>query len=336
MSRLQWILAAVLAVQAALLLVLYAGADATDAVDRVPLLEGLTGSDPSRIRIDSGEDGGSIVLSRQGASWTLSEPAGYPADGAQVDHLLNDLGSILVRRPVATSGRYHDALGVGEEEFERRIRIWTGDGEPVHDLYLGSSANYRVYHVRAAADHRVFEQNRVTPYDLRPDPASWVVQELFDLPVTAVTTAVRLENRNGSMELDLTDGAWSVKPPPPGGRQPDRRTVDSWVRSLVTLRMKEPAGPVDDAAHGYTEPAAVLEMRYRVESAPPEDGDVEGEPAPEVQTGVVRLVVGAETGAEGGSRYARVGDSPFSVILSNWEAKKLTDKKPDDLVDEET
>jgi hypothetical protein len=315
MNRSQWILAGVLAVQVLLILLFRAGGESTGSLQPHALLPGLAELEPAGIRISDGSEE-TITLIRTEGSWILGDPDGYPADAGKIRDLLEDLESLQVRRPVVSSDRYHDTLKVTEEEHERRVRIYREiDDDPAFELFLGSSPNYRIHHVRLSGDDRVYEQQALTPYALDTGAGSWVDQEPVDLPAGAVIVGVTLRNGHGAFEAESVEGTWRLLSPP-GAGEPDGSAVDSWVRSLVTLRLSEPAGEVDDDAHGYADPAAVLELIYETETD---------------ERAAIRIIVGAETGEDGGARYARVGESAYSVVLSGWEARKLTDKKPEDL-----
>lgn len=317
MNRTQRILLLVLLVQVVVLGTLYLRRGETAGGAARPLLPSLAAITPSELLISEGEDK-QVGLVREGDGWTLEDPAGYPADSSKVDTLLEDLEGLLVRRPVVSSGRYHRALEVAEQEHQRRLRVRDGDDEDAIDLYVGSSPNFNISHVRLADEDRVYEVRGLNSHELRTDALSWIERKFLDVPAEEVE-AVKLTNSRGAFELRKAEDGWVVDSPAArAGTAPDASKVDTWVRSLCSLYLSAPAGPVDNAGHGFEPPEAVLELTRR------------GGPEETPQT--LRVRVGGEAGDEDGKRYASRSGFGFSVILGSYDAEKLTDKTLADLL----
>jgi len=262
MSRTQLYLVGLLLVQVVLILTLrspFSGASAGyETRPLLPVLEAIT---PTRLEI-LGKDDESILLVRQDGVWKIEDLSGFPADGRKVDDMLGQLRDVRVRRPVVSSGRYHDAFKVAADENEARIRLWAdGQDDPDVDLILGSSPNFRTSHVRLADEDEVYEASGLSPYDMRPTANTWIEREFVEADPTLVSSLI-LTNPSGSFELVRGAGGWRVVSPEGQAEltlDPDK--VDSFVRSVTSLRLSDAAGPVDDAAHGFTEPAATLVLR---------------------------------------------------------------------------
>ena len=359
MNRAQWALTALLGVQLLLLLgtsSLFSGGSAGSGPHA--LLPELGSLIASRIQI-SGPEEESVTLERTGDGWALRDAGGYPVEPGKVEKLLDDLGQLKVRNPVVSSDRYHAALKVTDKDHERRLEIWPdGGGDPEVDLYLGSSPNYRVNHVRLGGDDRVYEARGLNTWDLRAEPGSWVDKKFVDIPFDDVEK-IRLGNAHGEFELRRQDGEWTlVSPPPAAGRKLDSSKADSLVRSLASLWLSEPVGPADPEAHGFGDPAATVEITYRTraETAEPaltEEQEVDaGDPAatgeepdssvvtdaPEAPAGgieVVTLWLGSEVEDGDGKRYASRSGFDYSVTLSKYDAEKATGKKLDDLYEDQ-
>jgi len=322
MNRTQWTLTGLLLFQFLLLLLIAApwssGSGASGPMLLLPALESFT---PARIEISSVDD--SLVLDREQDGWRIEQADGYPAEESMVDQLLDSLGQLQVRRPVVTSSRYHEALKVTADENERRLRIWeSGEDDPRIDLFLGSSPNYGVNHVRVAGEDNVYEVRGLSPWDMRADMSSWIDKKLVDVAAESVVS-LKLRNEHGVIELSRgEDGAWTAVPADSAAAIAlDSSKVDSFVRALGSLRFSEPAGRIDGGQGlGFDSPAAELEMAYGL------DGEA---------SGVVELVVGGEADPDSGTRYASRAGSEFGVILSKWDADRLVDKKLDDLLVEE-
>ena len=152
MNRTQRILTIALVIQLLLLGALYLGSRHGRSEVSRELLPQLAAISPTSIQISAADDQ-SVALVREAEGWVLQDPSGYPVAAGKVDELLGKLEKLSARRPVVTSARYHDAFKVTEENHERRLRIWDGDeDEPAIDLFLGSSPNFELSHVRVVGD----------------------------------------------------------------------------------------------------------------------------------------------------------------------------------------
>jgi hypothetical protein len=361
MNRTQRILALLLVVQAALLGILALRSGGRDGAEPRPLLPGLGELVPARIRID-GADDKFVSLTRGAEGWTLEQPAGYPAEPSAVTELLDKLGGLHIRRPVVSSDRYHATLRVAEDEYERRLRVWSdGASDPEIDLILGSSPNFDISHVRLAGDDPVYEVRGLGTFDLRAEPSAWVVRNLIDVSAEDVV-GLKLRNAHGEIELSREDGVWVlITPALPGASELDQAEADSLVQALCSVRLDEPAAAVAGGGMGLDAPVAELELRYRL-GRPGDDGiplaseqglveppdalfpphpgrdgkarrDAGGEEA-SVSFETLRVLVGSEPAgidAEG-QRFAAAAGSGFAVVLGRFDAEKFTSKRAADLL----
>jgi hypothetical protein len=332
MNRTQWVLAVLLVVQLALLGVMALRSGGGEDEESRALLPELEAFSPGRVQIDGNNDE-SVTLVRGEEGWTLADPAGYPANGEKVDLLLEKLEGVEVRRPVVSSPRYHATFKVAESEYERRLRIWdSADGQPRIDLFLGSSPNVDVSHVRLAGDDRVYEAQGLGSFDLRVEAISWIERKLIDVSFDDVV-AVKLRNAHGEFELAREEGSWSLLDPAGREQALDGAKADTWVRSLTTLYLSAPAGPLDDPDRGLADPEATLEIRWRTLADQPE-AEAEQESAAPVSVTEERLTVavGPEIDGEEGKRQASRSGLDFAVILSRFDAEKMTNQKLADLL----
>ncbi|MCZ6833424.1 MAG: DUF4340 domain-containing protein [Acidobacteria bacterium] len=353
MNRKQTVLAVFLVLQVVLLVILKGPfSSAAAAASTVqPFLPGLEGLVATRVSIESG-DGEMVSLSRQDDAWTLDDMGGFPVDGGKVDTMIQDLRQLKVRRPVVTSSRFHDQLMVGDDQYERHVRIWdVAEGNPAVDFLVGASPNYRVSDVRRDGEDDVYEVMGLSSWDLQSDVGSWIDKKLVDVPPEEVT-GLKVSNSHGTFELKKEDGVWTVSTGSESGEL-DQGAVDSLVRAYASLYLADPVGQLDAAAHGLDNPAAEIQL-IRPGKQPPADpaadadSTLEEEPtavlevttdadsspgeepaaAPEVTT----LQVGKEIDAESGKRYATVSGFGFAVTLNKFDAERATDKKLADLI----
>lgn len=324
MNRTHMWLGVVLAVQVLLILLfrgpLSGGGERGDAGTLLPELESMTAQ---RIEITDGT-GQSVVLARDGDAWTVQSLDGYPADTEKVNKALAALGEVNGRRPVVSSGRYHAALKVGSDAFERRVRIWgEGERDAEAELFIGTSPNYQVSHVRRGGDDHVYEGQGVSAFDMPAGADAWANRKLVDLTVDAVSS-IEVANRHGRFALEQREGHWSVKEPSArASRSLDQEKVASLVRLLAPLYVSEAAGR-RDASHGMDRPAATVTLRV---GPHPEEATAIGAAPPSFVT----LQVGAEKPGADGLRYAGVDGSDFSAVIAKATADKLLEQRLNDL-----
>jgi hypothetical protein len=320
MSRTQWILAVLLGSQALLLLLVASpwssGSGSAPAAALLPELQSFV---PARIEISGGEE--KLALARDEGTWRIEQAGGYPVDETKIEALLDKLEKAEVRRPVVRSSRYHEALRVTPEEHERDLRIWDGEsGDPRVELFVGSSPNYGVNHVRRADRDEVYEVEGLSPWDMRPEASSWLETRLVDVEPDRVRS-LALTNAHGTFELARGEGGrWSLASGGSPGAELDDSSVETFVRSIGSLRLSEPAGRADAAKtkeYGLDQPAGRVDLALE-----PQEGE----------SASFGLTIGGEVAGDDGRRYARVSGSDFAVILARWDAERVLDKKVADLL----
>ncbi|MFQ5718580.1 MAG: DUF4340 domain-containing protein [Acidobacteriota bacterium] len=348
MNRTHTILGVLLAAQLLLIAALnfssLTGAAAVDAPhELLPVLDSIT---PEKVAIADGENH-SVVLARKDDGWVLPEAGDYPVAASKVSDLLDKLKDIDVRRPVVTSSRYHSALKVTDDDFERRVQVWKDpSADPDVDLLVGTSPNYRITHVRSTDTDDVFEAMGFSTSELISDAGSWVDKKFVDVPFDEIT-AVDVENASGAFSLARTNGVWSIaSPASASGKELDASKVDTFVRGLASMWLIDPIGKIDGSAQGLDHPVAQVAL-VRTPKAP-ESADVASTPAEQDQTQpvetpaeekeavpepeVIKYRIGAEKDADSGQRYVARDGFEFAVTVSKYDAGKVVDKKLDDLL----
>jgi hypothetical protein len=323
MKRTQLYLAGLLLVQVLLILIFrspFTGAD-TGYASRalLPALDAIT---PSQIEI-VGPDEDSIKLVRRDGAWHVDDLGGFPADGAKLESMLDELKQIRVRRPVVTSDRYHASFKVAEDDHEARVRLWDdSEGDPDVDLIVGSSPNFRTSHVRLAGEDAVYEARGVSPYDIRPARSSWIARELVDADATGVVGVV-LTNAAGGFELAKQAGIWTVRAPARAqGAELDQGKVDSLVRTAAEIRLSDGTGPVDEAAHGLANPAATLVLRIQ---------DAADDPAGTAAVREVTVRIGDAPDDDDAKRYVTRDGFGFTGIVWESSVRRVLEEKLEEL-----
>lgn len=325
MKRSQVVLIAALVAQL-LLILLLRGPLSRDGSrgDAAALLPELASATVQRIEI-ADADGNAVTLEHGDHGWAIPSLGGYPADAQKIEQLIESLGDVDGRRPVVSSARHHAALKVGDGEFERRVRIWSeAGGERPLELLIGTSPNYQVSNVRRGGDDRVYEGQGVSAFDLPGRPDGWIDRKLVDAAVDGISR-IEVGNRRGRFALEQREGHWSIaEPASRSSRALDQAKVQAFVRSVAPLYVSEAAG-ARDAAQGLDAAAATVTLRL---GPHPDEATAVGAPAARIVT----LLVGAETPAGNGMRYAAVEGSSVTATIAKATADKLIDQALDDLL----
>jgi hypothetical protein len=321
MKRQQLVLLGLLVVQLLLIVLVRSPfSTANPHSESRPLFPGMGELEPSRLELLGPEDE-QVTLVRNADGWTVEQAGGYPADETKIEGLVDQLAALAVRRPIVSSGRYHEAFEIDDEGFRGRVRVWGDSDEPYADLVLGSSPNYRVSHARVAGENEVYEIAGLAPYDVSPEVGSWAEKKFFDLPQDAIV-GVKVENAAGGFELERVDGAWRILAPAKlAGREPDPDKVNTLLRTVSGLRIEDPIGPTDETAFGFDTPASTVTIRW---SEPDEDAGA--------GSGVAVIRVGGNREGQETQRY--VTRSGFEFTASIWEStvKKLIEQGGEDLL----
>jgi len=310
MKRTHLALAGLLLLQVVLILIFrspFSGASA--GVETRPLFPELVAGDTVRMEI-RGADETRIELVKDGGLWSIEELGGFPADKDKVDALLAQFGELKVRRPVVSSGRYHETFKVAEDDNEGRVLLWNeGNDDPGTDLLLGTSPNYRSIHVRRAEDDRVFEVQGLARFDVGSTSSAWIVKDLVDVDAESVV-GFGLTNESGSFRLEKREGTWVVASPVGSA---DLTLDPAGVEELVRT------GPVDETAQGFDNPAATVNLTW----SSGEEG------AESVQELVVRI--GGQVEDQDTLRYATRSGFGYTGTVWASSVSRLVEDGLDDL-----
>lgn len=319
MNKTQLTLMLLLAVQVALWTAGVGSRTPSAPAEPQPLVEGLGGYEIARLRLESASGEDSVTLARAADGWVLEDAGGFPADEEKVNDLLEKLQGLSVRRPVATRDRYHEALKVAEDDFERRVQIWAeGEEGPRTDLLVGTAPNYRISNVRRVGEDQVYAVPDLAHFDIRTEGSNWIA-EMVPEDLFNDTTWFRLQNAQGGFEFEKRDGEWALVAREEAPRELDTAKVDSLLRGVDNLLVTDAIGPYDAEAQGFDVPAAEITLLLGEKPV----ADEETGEAPEDERETVVLKLGAVL-PEGEPRhyFTREGFG-FTAAVRNSNARRL-------------
>ena len=215
------ILSAILALQLALLAALY-WPRSSGPVSAGALLAEMAGDALRRISIEGG-DAQSVTLSRDAdsAPWQLA--SGLPADESKVAALLDALTERDSGFAIADSGGAAARFQLGDDAFERRIRLANADTERA--VYLGSSPSFRKIHARREGESAVYVLE-LNSYDAPTTDNDWLDRSLLAVRNIDALTLYGIDFELGSEGWTRGDGG-----------AVDAAAMETLVQALASLRV---------------------------------------------------------------------------------------------------
>ena len=244
------ILTAVLAAQLALVLVSTLGGDDRGAFrSEEPLLR-FSVRDVEEIHVEAGDE--RVVLRKKGRSWRLPDHYDFPADGDDVERLLERLEKLEKGWPVATTGGAAKRFKVTEEAFERRI-VLSSDGEPTAELFVGTSPGFRKVHAREA------DSDEIHAVDLSAYEASAVNDDWIDPGVLERESGELTRVTVGDLTLEREGEAWRLADLAED-RETDLTASSSLVDKVAKLRIESVLGTEEDPAYRQDDPTLRVDL----------------------------------------------------------------------------
>lgn len=162
------------------------------------------------IEITKGEE--KIVFRRSQAQWVMSEPLSYPADGAALSGLLDQLSKVELSEPLTDNPKKHSLFEVeGPSAVEVRI------GEALH-FFIGKQADrYDSVYLRRAQGPEVLAALGLSRYELGKSSFSWLDKTIVSIPKEGLQSlTVRSSGKTASLKfpqvLSSTAAAALLKP----------------------------------------------------------------------------------------------------------------------------
>lgn len=157
------------------------------AVDRMVISDGDNEAVIVRAAVDTAAgnpgDGG----------WQLPGLGELPADSARSSAALSRLAAVQTGWPVTTTAASHQRFEVADDNFQRRVQLYS-DGDLAADLLLGTSPGFRKVHLRRTGESSVYAVELST-FELPAGDNDWLDKSLLASP-----EATRIEGADLSIE----------------------------------------------------------------------------------------------------------------------------------------
>lgn len=256
MSRFQRILSAILALQIAIVVVVY-WPRGTAAKAGEPLFGDLSVDEIVKYSVSDGE-GNRINLSKSFGQWMLPDAGDFFADSQKISTVLEKIVAVQTNRLVTRTPASHKRLQVSDEDYQRRVQFEAEDGEK-YILYIGSSSGARATHIRVAGQVEVYLSSELTSWEFGASATDWIDNVYLSVPAADIKAMV-LENENGTFEFEKdAEDQWLMM-----GLEEGEEFDSSKLRTLVTrvasLNMTEPLGKEEKPEYGFDSPGAVVTL----------------------------------------------------------------------------
>lgn len=139
------------------------------------LLTDFTAKEIGKVVISDSEN--SVTLSKQEDQWRVEGLKNLPAAPTKIADFLDKLANLKTGWPVATTESSHKRFGVTQENFQRRVQVFTDD-TPVAEVLLGTSPGFKKVHARLTNQDEVYSVS-LNNYDLPAKANDWLNKSLL-------------------------------------------------------------------------------------------------------------------------------------------------------------
>lgn len=261
-----------------------------------------------------GADKAPVELVAEEGRWKVVSASGYPADPEKVATVLDALAAVQLRAPIATTAASHEALGVTDEAFERKVTLTTEAGTTT--ALVGPSTSQAV-HLRLAEGDDVWQVRGLSAWTLKDDPKGYLPTNHVSFEPSQIAS-IQIANARGTLSLtrtsEGTEGAaatWQIEGATP--TPVDAAVVTPLLEKASKVRLGDVVGTAVEPAHGLVAEATATPTRVTWTA-------VDGE-----QTLTGGYVIGAEVD---GKYFVKSDESPFVIRTPTYRTKDLVDLDP--------
>lgn len=308
MKKYNQILAAVLALQIILIVVIFWPTPKAAGGDKVPILGDLQASDIQTLSIED-NDGNRVELAKKDGNWVLPNSADFQAKQETVSEFLDKLVNINTSRLVTRTDASHKRLQVSVDDFVRRIKIGTSAGE-TKTLYMGSSPSYGAAHIRLEGKNETYLTSEISSWEANATVSSWIDTAYVTLDKDNVT-GITLKNANGDLVFNKdSEGNWMME-----GLGADEALNTSNVSTLLnrvtTVNMIQPQGTAEEERYHMEQPQAVVLVKTADKT--------------------ITITVGSKY-TEDNSYVVKSSESPYYVRVNEYSVNDLIEKARADYI----
>jgi hypothetical protein len=198
-----------------------------------------------RLLIEDGK--ASVTLKSSVDQWVLPDEGDFPAAQHSIDELLEKLAGLEKGWPVATTSSASRRFKVAEDEYERKLTLYSGE-DVMARLFIGTSPGFRKVHLRPDVEEAVFVAE-FNAWEMDAQADGWIDKDVLkldeaQLEQVEIVGKLTLQNQQGELQLTGLEGQESTN-------------VDearSLINKLSGLRIQSLKGEEESAEYKKQEP----------------------------------------------------------------------------------
>jgi hypothetical protein len=243
-----------------------------------------------------------VLLARKDDGWVVADRDDYPADKDKVQKVLEQLLQLKIGDALASNPANHNALKVGERDYDREVTVKTA--KQSGSVILGSGPSNSV-NLRYRGKNEVYRARGLSVWTIGNTVRGYVNTKYIEADKDKLTQVV-VSNDKGRLSFAKEGDKWALAELP-AGETLDENKVKSFINKVSTLNLEEPVGKELKPEYGLSGGAEVFLV----------SGEDQG-------TVTRRYVIGAHQDQQ--SYYAKADDSDWVVTVTKWNAEDIRNK----------
>ncbi len=200
-------------------------------------------NDASAIRIHTAGDQLAVEIARQGASWSVTQRGGYPADEDKLRKLVRGLANAEVREEKTSNPDNYSSLGVEDVSNQNAtgVRLEVLGVTPAVNLIVGKRGpGIESQYVRKVGEERSWLIK--ADLDTSSKPSDWLRKSILDVGADRIQSAT-IETKGAkpytAAKQSRADADFAVEPLPKGKELSSSSAANSLATALAGLTLSD-------------------------------------------------------------------------------------------------
>ena len=177
--------------------------------------------------------GGKLALGESESTWQIEMPLAVPADRDSVDKLLESLENARAEGFIDTVSS-EDLKRYGLEQPALTVKLFEGEGGPVHLLHVGEQDSEGNYYARREGQENVFLVEEELVERLKSEPDRFRHRSLVSKPKESISRLTLITPQEKVTAVKDTAGDWSLTEPEKA--RADDSMIDGLLWDLKDLK----------------------------------------------------------------------------------------------------
>jgi hypothetical protein len=246
-----------------------------------------------------------VKLVKQKDKWVVANADDYPADDKKVSEVIDKLFTLRISEPIAQSAVDHNALGVSDSKYERKVTVTTGSASQTILLGKGTGS---ACNLRKQGKNEVYRGVGMSVWAVANVVRNYVDTSYLSVDKSKLTSVV-VNNPKGRLTFGKEGENWALAELS-AGETLDTSKVDQYIGQIAKVTFNEPVGKAIKPEYGLPGKSEVVLVSTDANGA----------------IATKRYTIGANADKEGQYVYVKVDDNDYVVTISKWDADQIRDK----------